>query len=101
VREELIKWTTCCTRFEQVPKKLSFLYPGCVDLGFENLGLSVANHKALLLAFTPESLIQAASFVETIESRQGLKVACIEETSMHPKCPAPSRHPDSTDLPET
>jgi glucose-1-phosphate thymidylyltransferase len=28
---------------------------------------------------TPESLIQAASFVETIESRQGMKVSCIEE----------------------
>jgi glucose-1-phosphate thymidylyltransferase len=28
---------------------------------------------------THETLLQAASFVETIQQRQGLKIACIEE----------------------
>lgn len=32
---------------------------------------------------TPDALLDAAQFVQTIESRQGLKIACIEEIAYH------------------
>ena len=34
---------------------------------------------------THESLLQAASFVQTIQTRQGLKVSCIEEIAYRMK----------------
>jgi glucose-1-phosphate thymidylyltransferase len=34
---------------------------------------------------TPDSLLQAAQFVQTLEARQGLKVACIEEIAFRRK----------------
>jgi glucose-1-phosphate thymidylyltransferase len=32
---------------------------------------------------TPDSLLQASSFVQTIQERQGLKIACLEEIGFH------------------
>lgn len=32
---------------------------------------------------TPDALLQAARFIQTVEERQGLKIACIEEVAYH------------------
>ncbi|MEC7522777.1 MAG: glucose-1-phosphate thymidylyltransferase RfbA [Myxococcota bacterium] len=47
------------------------------DLRLEKLGRGVA----WLDTGTPEALLQAANFIQTIETRQGLQVACPEEVA--------------------
>jgi glucose-1-phosphate thymidylyltransferase len=49
------------------------------DLAVESFGRGFA----WLDTGTPDSLLQATSFVQTIQERQGLKVACLEEIAMH------------------
>jgi len=58
---------------------LNRLYLEAGDLYVENLGRGVA----WLDTGTHESLLQAASFIETVQERQGLMIGCIEEVSYH------------------
>jgi glucose-1-phosphate thymidylyltransferase len=58
---------------------LNRLYLEKGQLGVEMLGRGTA----WLDTGTPEALMQAANFIQTIEQRQGLQVACPEEIAFH------------------
>lgn len=54
-------------------------YFGSGRLSVERMGRGIA----WLDTGTPESLLEASQFIHAIEKRQGMKIACLEEISVH------------------
>jgi hypothetical protein len=86
VRQSLIAWSTR-TRFPQVPAELSFLRPGFVDLGYENLGLTEADHKALLLAFCGDGVAMPGTPYKLRFSGVGIATVVEPATGQEPSLP--------------